>query len=109
MTIQKKWWKNMKQRKDGLQCDTISWSPIFYCKYIYKLGWAKPHSRYPLRFPMNLRKMWYSILDILRSSSVVCIASNFKFWFVKEINLGPLGLSLKVEEDKISVYWDIPL
>ena len=89
----------------------------------YKLGWAEPHSRFPLSFPLislplRTHKSWstewllrYSSFNILRSSPIGgCLPLEVIFiWMIKKTWFGHISLSLKFEYDPISGRWDIPL
>ena len=62
-----------------------------------KLGWAEPHSRFPLGFPMNLSyEIWVLVLRSHKSSTCILLGCH------------PLN-SLKFKKDPISDCWDIPL
>ena len=76
----------------------------------YKLGWAEPHSRFPVSFPlfpcMNSKLTFYTPLGHLCTwrhlpLEVVFIWRICKIWFGHR-------LILKFEYDPIGGCWDIP-
>ena len=95
-----------------------------------KLGWAEPHSRFPLSFPINSLLVTFYMLWgqlYLRSSSIVFEYDPisgcwdiplFIFWghlplevlfFLRILKMwfGHLSLSLKLEYDPTNGCWDI--